>query len=96
VLDDGRLRSERLGRTLINLSMEGQRWWRTAGLLRTGAAAFVDEGRTSRRVNAGAVSDADVGLGARFAVTGIPGLFRVDLAKGLRDGATALSFVYEP
>jgi hypothetical protein len=26
----------------------------------------------------------------------MPGIFRVDLAKGLRDGATALSFVYEP
>jgi hypothetical protein len=37
-----------------------------------------------------------VGVGARFAVIGMPGIFRVDLAKGLRDGATALSFVYEP
>jgi hypothetical protein len=96
VLDDGHLRTERLGRALVHASLEGQHWWRTRGVLRAGAAAFVDLGRTSRAFNAPATADADVGVGARFAVIGMPGIFRVDLAKGLRDGATALSFVYEP
>ena len=96
VLDDGHLRVERLGRALVHGSLEGQHWWRARGVLRAGAAVFADVGRTSRAFNAPATADADVGVGARFAVIGMPGTFRVDLAKGLRDGATALSFVYEP
>ena len=96
VLDDGYLRLERLGRALVNVSLEGQHWWRARGVLRAGAAAFADAGRTLRILDASATADADVGIGARFAVIGMPGIFRVDLAKGLRDGATALSFVYQP
>ena len=30
----------------------------------------------------------------RIGVLGMPGLFRLDVAHGLRDGATALSIVY--
>jgi hypothetical protein len=30
------------------------------------------------------------------AIPGLSGVLRVDVAKGLRDGATALSFVYDP
>jgi hypothetical protein len=37
-----------------------------------------------------------VGLGARIAVAGIPGVFRADLGKGLSDGAIAICLVYEP
>jgi hypothetical protein len=38
----------------------------------------------------------DAGLGARFAVAAVSGVFRVDVAKGLRDGANAISVGYEP
>jgi predicted double-glycine peptidase len=96
VLDEGRLRVERLGRAFLQGSLEAQRWWRVAGPLRVAAAAFTDMGRTARRAAGSAQGDADAGLGVRVAVAGIPGIFRADLGRGLRDGATALSVVYEP
>ena len=43
-----------------------------------------------------AATDVDVGLGARLPVPGIAGNFTLDVARGLRDGRTAVSFVYEP
>jgi hypothetical protein len=96
VLDDGRLRVDRLGRAFLYGTAEAQRWWRIAGPLRAAAATFGDIGRTGRRFDEGAQRDVDVGIGARFAMAGIPGMFRADLAKGLRDGVTAFSLVYEP
>ena len=96
VLDRGRLRVDRLGRTLIHGSLEAQRWWPVAGPVRAAAAAFGDVGRTGGLHDGTAFGDADVGIGARLALAGIPGVFRVDLAKGLRDGATALSVAYDP
>lgn len=96
VLDQGRLRVDRLGRTFIHGSLEAQRWWIIAGPVRAAAAAFGDIGRTGRRFEGGARGDVDLGLGARVAVTGMPGIFKVDVAKGVRDGATAVSLVYEP
>jgi hypothetical protein len=96
VLDEGRLRVDRLGRTFLHGSLEAQRWWRVAGPVRAAAAAFADLGRTGRRVSGPARSDVDLGVGARLAVTGIPGIFRADLGKGVRDGAMAFSLVYEP
>jgi len=96
VLDEGRLRVERLGRAFLHGSLEAQRWWRVAGPLRIAAAAFTDLGQTTRRTDSTARGDVDVGLGARVAVAGIPGVFRADLGKGLRDGAIAVCLVYEP
>jgi hypothetical protein len=96
VLDDGRLRVERLGRLLVHGSFEAQRWWRAAEAVRVAAAAFSDVGRTASRFAGGGHADVDIGLGARLAVAGIPGSFRADLGKGLRDGSTALSLVFEP
>jgi hypothetical protein len=96
VLDDGRLRVDRLGRRLLNLSAETQHWRAAGSLLRVGAAAFADFGRTSALRSGPAFATADIGLGARFAVVGVPGIVRVDLAKGVTDGVTALSFVYQP
>lgn len=96
VLARGQLRVERLGRVVVSGTVEGQRWWRRAGVLHVGAAAFADLGRTSRRLDGAGHVDTDVGIGVRLAATGLPGIFRIDLAKGLRDGATALSFVYQP
>jgi hypothetical protein len=97
VLADGRLRTDRLGRTLVSATAEAQRWRaRILGPIRAAAASFVDVARTAHRVDADAVWDVDVGIGARIAAPGLPGIFRLDLAKGLREGATALSFAYQP
>ena len=40
--------------------------------------------------------DVDLGGGLRIGLPGLEGVFRIDIGKGLRDGATAFSFVYEP
>ena len=97
VLDGGRLRLPRLGRVLVNTSVEGQHWWPPVrGFLRAGAALFMDAARTGARAEGSALADVDVGAGVRLAVTGLPGVFRVDLAKGLRNDAMALSLTYTP
>jgi hypothetical protein len=92
----GQIRVEQIGRQVIYSSGETQRWWVGKAGVRLGAAAFVDVAHTDRRAVARARNDVDVGLGARLAVPGVNGTIRIDVAKGLRDGATALSFVYDP
>ena len=96
VLDGGRLRVERLGRTFLHTSIEVQHWWRVAGPVRAAAAALIDIGRTAQRTGGHAQTDADVGIGGRLAVPAIPGILRLDAAKGLRDGAFRVSLVYQP
>ena len=93
VLSNGRIRVSRIGRIVENGSLEGQRWWRIAGPIRGAAAAFVDAARTSSRVDRGHLQNLDAGIGARFTVSGLTGILRIDLATG-SDGASALSFVY--
>jgi hypothetical protein len=95
LLDAGRLRVDRLGRMLLQASVEGRRWWRVSGPMRAAAAVFTDIGRTARRSSGPALFDVDAGIGARLALDGMPGLLRVDLARGLRDGATAVSVGYD-
>ena len=95
VVSDGELRVEQIGRGISYTSGEVQRWWRATSRIQIGAAAFVDVARVDRRISSGARTDVDPGIGARMAVPGLNGVIRLDVAKGLRDGATALSFVYE-
>lgn len=96
LLDRGRVRVERLGRVVAHASLEAQRWWSVSGPVSAAAAVFGDVARTTRRRDGPALGDVDVGVGARVAVAGMPGVFRVDVAKGLRDGATAVSVAYQP
>jgi hypothetical protein len=95
VLEDGRLLTERLGRRIVHASFEAQQWW-TVAVTRVAAAAFLDTARVSGRLDPASRTGVDAGLGARLAIPGVRGAFRVDVAHGLRDGATAISFVYEP
>lgn len=95
VVVDGRLRTDQMGRSVVHGSFEAQRWWRLR-LVAVGAAAFVDTVRLERRFDPGARHDVDVGGGLRAAVPGLGGMLRIDLGRGLRDGATRVSAVYEP
>jgi hypothetical protein len=95
LVGNGRLRSAQLGRGIVHGSVEGQQWW-PVSVARVGAALFVDAVRVSQRLTAQSRGDVDAGIGARLALPGLTGTFRVDLAKGLRDGLTTLSVVYEP
>jgi hypothetical protein len=96
LITDGEIRVERIGRHVFYTSGEAQRWWAAKAQVRVGAAAFIDAARTDRRIDPRARTDVDLGIGARLAIPGVSGVLRVDVAKGLRDGATALSFVYDP
>jgi hypothetical protein len=96
VIEDGSLRVERLGRSLAGASVEAQHWWPLRAGSAFAAAMFVDTARTARRTDGSVRNDVDVGLGLRVAIPFVPGVFRLDVAKGLTDGATALSFVLQP
>jgi hypothetical protein len=96
LLDAGGLRVERLGRTLVHVSGETQQWWTVGSVLHVGAAVFADEAVTARRFTGARLDDVDVGAGVRMAAPLLPGVIRLDVAKGVRDGATALSIVYAP
>ena len=96
VLRRGRLRVDRLGRTVVQGTVEVQRWWRPVGPVSAAVASFVDLARTAQRIDGTPVHDADVGVGIRLSLAGVPGLLRVDVATGLRDGRSAISFIYEP
>ena len=94
LVDDGRLRAEQMGRRLLSVSVEAQRWW-SAGLLQTAAAAFVDTARVADRLDGGPRGDVDAGVGLRIALPGA-GTLHADVANGLRHGGTRWTFVYEP
>ena len=98
LLRHGRLRVGRLGRAFAGLSAEAQQWARPrfGGRVQPGAALFVDTGSTRTRVDGDPLTDVDLGVGLRFALTGVSGTFRADVAKGLRDGNTFVSFAYIP
>ncbi len=69
---------------------------RSDSVIQFGAGVFVDAVRVERRADEDGRGDVDVGGGLRLGFPGLDGVFRLDLGKGLRDGSTALSFVYEP
>ena len=96
LIDDGRLRVERLGRSLAHASGEFQEWRSVGSVLHVAGAAFIDQAWTGRRFAGDAIADVDAGVGIRLAAPLLPGVLRVDLAKGLRDGNTAVSVVYAP
>ena len=96
LMTEGQMRVDQIGRQLVYASSETQRWWAAKTRLRVGAAAFVDVAQIDRRAVPVSRADVDVGVGARLAVPGVSGVVRIDVAKGLRDGSTALSFVYDP
>jgi hypothetical protein len=80
----------------LNGSVEAQRWWPVAPAIRMAGAVFIDLARTASRVDGPARNDVDVGAGARLAVATLPGIFRVDLGKGVQDGDFAISLTYVP
>jgi len=96
IVDDGELQSDRLGRLIAYLSGEARQWWSVRSAIRIGAAVFADAARVGRQAAADTRDDVDVGGGLRLGLPGLEGVFRFDVGKGLRDGATAFSFVYEP
>jgi hypothetical protein len=93
LLDDGVIEGGVFGRRVGFASVEAQRWLKPIahGLVRIAPAVFVDSARAARGLPA---TDqrlhVDAGAGLRLSLAG-GGVLRVDLARGLRDGRTALS-----
>jgi hypothetical protein len=81
LLHEGAIRASQLQRVLPNASLEYQHRVASRPVLQVGWAAFVDA--TNRHV--------DAGLGLRFKLPASPTMLRIDIARGIRDGATALS-----
>jgi hypothetical protein len=91
LLVDGRVEGDVFGRSLAHASLEGRRWLRPLlKVLRIAPAVFIDTARADRRREAGAAWHIDAGAGLRLAIPG-SGVLRLDVGKGLRDGATAFS-----
>jgi hypothetical protein len=91
LLDDGIVRGGVFGRRLAHAGLELRRWIRPSSRpWRIAPALFVDVAHAAR---AGTGFDerlhADAGVGLRFGVPG--GAIRVDVGRGLRDGAMAVS-----
>lgn len=95
VVDDGMLESDRLGRRIVHISGEARQWWTVKSLVQVGVGVFLDAAHVERRSKPDGQGDVDAGGGLRIGLPGLDGVFRLDIGKGLRDGNTAFSFVYE-
>jgi hypothetical protein len=92
----GVIRDGVFGRRLLHASMEWRRWRPSGGIVRIAPAVFLDMARAWRVETIGdGRAHADAGIGMRMRVPGA-GTLRVDLARGLRDGRTALSIGLGP
>jgi Peptidase_C39 like family len=91
VLDHGVVTGETFGRRLVHGGAEWRRWM-TVGraATRVAPAWFVDTGRSMHRLDGrDGRWQIDAGVGVRVAIPG--GVLRIDVAKGLSDGSTAVS-----
>lgn len=92
LLDDGRIGGPVFGRLVAQGTIEAERDVVARGLMTLGVAAFADVARAwdrPDRTNSPLHVDAGAGLRVRLA-PGQPAI-RIDLARGLRDGRTALT-----
>jgi hypothetical protein len=91
LLDDGRIAGPVFGRRVRHATVEFRHWLApVARVLRVAPALFVDAAHATRRLDAGDAWQVDAGIGLRLAAPG-SGVLRVDLARGLRDGAMQVS-----
>lgn len=81
------------GRTVAQATVETQRDVASRGPLSVGLAAFADVARAWNRLGGlDSRPQADVGVGLRVRLAPGQPAIRIDVARGVRDGATAVSF----
>lgn len=96
LLADGVLDGPAFGRTLLYGGIERQSWPWSIGPLRAGWALFLDAAQAHGTPGGGYEPwQTDAGVGLRLGGPGRRGLFRMDVAHGLTDGATALSVAWQ-
>jgi hypothetical protein len=92
LLSNGVIGGSLFGRRLAHGGVELQPASRMAGPVRVGVAVFGD---VARAWHGSGMTDArtqiDVGLGLRLRIAGHTPVLRIDVARGLRDGRTAVS-----
>lgn len=92
LIDDGRIEGPVFGRRVAHLTVEAQKWRAQLLPVQVGAALFADSAVAGARpafATSGSPFQFDVGAGLRMKVPGRDGVFRLDYARGLRDGAQA-------
>jgi len=96
LLDDDSIGKGVFGRRLVSGGVEYQRWsGPSKWLLQYAPAAFIDVARATRGFESTITSaQIDAGVGFRVSAPGA-GVLRLDLARGLRDGRTAFSVMWE-
>ena len=81
------------GRTLTDGGVEVQRWLERPALVHVAIAGFADAAGASRQIaSVNVPAQLDLGVGLRLKIPGSAGVLRVDIARGVRDGANALTF----
>jgi hypothetical protein len=83
------------GRTLLHGTVERQTWPWMVGPLQLGCAAFLDGARPWGTGAEGPGWQVDGGAGLRLRALGGTGRFRIDAARGLVDGSTAVSVAWQ-
>lgn len=93
LLDDGVIAGPAFGRRLVHGTLEYHYPVWALPLTTIRLALFADTARAWQRINAqaGPVWQTDVGTGLRLTLPGRSGSARVDIARGLRDGAIVFS-----
>ena len=97
LLDDGVIATDGLSRRLTSLTLEVEHAWRPRWPLQVSVVGFVDGARGWGHVTPERSSRThmDVGAGVRLGVPGQASRLRIDLARGLQDGALAASLGWE-
>jgi predicted double-glycine peptidase len=94
LVEDGRMVTDRIGRTIVHGGAEAQ-YWRSLSRFQLAPAVFVDVVHLDRRAVPGTRDDVDIGAGLRLAGLG-GGILRLDIARGLRDGHMRVSAGFKP
>lgn len=96
LLDDGIVNGSAFGRTLLRGTAERQMWPWTIGPLQIGGAIFLDGARPwgAPRTD-GTGWQLDGGAGVRLRGPGRSGRFRIDAARGIKDGSSAVSVAWQ-
>jgi hypothetical protein len=95
LLHDGVVDGAAFGRGLVHASGELRRWFGQRAPIEFGVAAFADAARATRGISGAAAWHLDAGGGLRVRMAGMAGALRVDVARGLRDRARAVTVVWE-
>jgi hypothetical protein len=96
LLNGGVVEGRVFGRTLVHATIEQQAWPWKLGFLQLGWALFVDGAESWASGQADRIAwQVDGGAGLRVRGLGIKGQLRIDAARGLRDGDSAISIGWQ-